>query len=156
MKNSYTNYFIKNFSILFLTFIVHFSSKSQSFITEWHFPIASNQLSFNAITTDTVNYHWITKPSGNMGSGQLSSGALTIPINVLANDSLTLTLTHANLRSFTINNGPNKDNLVNVKQWGDAPWNYLEFAFYGCSKLQISAIDTPDLNSVFTLRGMFW
>jgi surface protein len=142
--------------LLILIFAVTYNLKSQSFITEWHFPTATNQLSFNAITTDTVNYHWLAKPSGNTGSGQINSGAVTIPINVLANDSLTLTLTHANLRSFTINSGPNKDNLVNVKQWGDAPWNYLEYAFAGCSKLQISALDTPDLSNVVSLFSMFF
>ena len=41
---------------------------AQDFITQWHFPTATNQVRFYAETQGTVNYTWTCSPSGNSGS----------------------------------------------------------------------------------------
>ena len=45
--------------------------------------------------------------------------------------------------------------LLDVTQWGDIAWTSMEFAFAGCSNLNISATDLPDLSGVMSMAYMF-
>lgn len=52
--------------------------------------------------------------------------------------------------------GPNDSKkLLDVSQWGDIAWVSMSYAFRGCSNMQISATDLPDLSEVTTLNNMF-
>ncbi len=133
-------------------------SFGQDFITKWTFSSGSSDIQFNALTTaDPVNYTY-TLSSGGSGSGsftQSSPGAVILPISVPAEDSVTLSIEPTNLRRFYIDNGANKLSLKNVIQWGSTPWTSMANAFRGCSFLQITASDTPDLTNVMDMSRMF-
>lgn len=45
--------------------------------------------------------------------------------------------------------------LLSIEQWGDIQWATFESAFAGCPNLALNAIDTPNLDSVTNLSGMF-
>jgi len=45
--------------------------------------------------------------------------------------------------------------LVDVEQWGTTIWESMEFSFYGCENMQMSAVDIPNLSNVTTMKGMF-
>jgi len=46
--------------------------------------------------------------------------------------------------------------LTDIIQWGDVQWQSMDYAFAGCSNLNLySASDTPDLSSVTDLSYMF-
>ncbi|MDD3497922.1 MAG: BspA family leucine-rich repeat surface protein [Candidatus Moranbacteria bacterium] len=45
--------------------------------------------------------------------------------------------------------------ILSVDQWGTNPWVSMSNAFYGCSNLEINAIDTPDLSGVTNMEYMF-
>lgn len=45
--------------------------------------------------------------------------------------------------------------IVDVKQWGSHAWQYLEDMFSGCTDVQISAEDAPNLAVVTNMRSMF-
>jgi surface protein len=45
--------------------------------------------------------------------------------------------------------------IRDVEQWGDVIWTNMEWNFYGCSNLEISATDAPNLSNVTNMTGMF-
>ncbi|MCP4414493.1 MAG: BspA family leucine-rich repeat surface protein, partial [Gammaproteobacteria bacterium] len=50
---------------------------------------------------------------------------------------------------------PARHKIQSVEQWGNIEWTSFEFAFFGCSNLEINATDAPDLSNVTTLARMF-
>ena len=53
------------------------------------------------------------------------------------------------------NDGPEKDKIQSIDQWGTNEWTSMEKAFFGCSNLQITATDAPNLSNVTDLSEMF-
>ena len=146
------------FLILILIGFVY-NSQSQNFITEWTSTNASSQIQFGAQTIgDPVSYTWSASPSGNSGSGSFAretSGLVTlVDLTIAAGDVVTLSMTPTNLRRFFMNFNTNP-NLTNVTQWGSVPWSSMQSAFQGCTNLQISATDIPNLTGVTDMSSMF-
>ena len=56
---------------------------------------------------------------------------------------------------FNNNDTGDKDKIQAVKQWGDIQWTSMLGAFYGCTHLDVTATDTPDLSNVTSMRQMF-
>ncbi|MCB9168868.1 MAG: BspA family leucine-rich repeat surface protein [Flavobacteriales bacterium] len=52
------------------------------------------------------------------------------------------------------NDTGDRTKILDVVQWGTNPWTSMEDAFQGCSNLQISATDAPDLSACTSLEGM--
>ncbi|GAA4274709.1 BspA family leucine-rich repeat surface protein [Aquimarina gracilis] len=52
-------------------------------------------------------------------------------------------------------NAGSKDKIQTVKQWGGIQWATMLDAFHGCSQLDITATDAPNLQNVTDMRGMF-
>jgi surface protein len=138
---------------------ISFTTENQNFITKWNFTSASSIIRFNALTDSIVTYSWTAAPSGASGTGSfisLSSGAVTLSgLNIAAGDVVTLSMAPNKLRRFYINEGPDKNQLIDVGQWGIVPWSSMNGAFYGCSNFNISAIDRPDLSTVNDMSFMF-
>jgi surface protein len=150
---------MKHFLLLF-AFISTVSLNAQDFITEWTFDIGATQIRFNALTEGgAVNYTWSAIPSGNNGSGsftQSTPGEVYLTgLNIAPGDEVTLSMAPANLRRFYIDDGVYRDQLTDLTQWGAVPWTSMEKAFYGCSFLQISANDIPNLSGVTNMNEMF-
>ena len=53
------------------------------------------------------------------------------------------------------NTGDDMNKIRTVKQWGDIQWATMLNAFYGCSHLDITDTDAPDLQNVTDMQGMF-
>ena len=53
------------------------------------------------------------------------------------------------------NNSGDKEKILRIDQWGDNQWVSMKNAFYGCTNLTITAIDTPDLSIVTDMSNMF-
>ncbi|HOR41545.1 MAG TPA: BspA family leucine-rich repeat surface protein, partial [Paludibacteraceae bacterium] len=45
--------------------------------------------------------------------------------------------------------------LRTITQWGIIPWRSMEYAFLGCSNLDITATDVPNLSNLTSLEYMF-
>ncbi len=131
-----------------------------NFMTEWTFSAAGAEINFNALTTGTVNYTWSATPSGNSGSGSFSqptAGTVTLTgLSIEAGDVVILSMEPDSLSRFYINNGADKDKLTDIIQWGTVAWTSMYYAFFGCSNLDISAIDVPDLSGVTEMISMFY
>jgi len=46
--------------------------------------------------------------------------------------------------------------LLQIRQWGDVGFKYIDGAFAGCNNLNIRALDRPNLTQVTSLGGMFY
>ena len=56
---------------------------------------------------------------------------------------------------FRFKNAGDKDKLLDIGQWGDMRWDNMDSAFYGCTKLNITAEDAPNLTQVKSMNSMF-
>ena len=52
-------------------------------------------------------------------------------------------------------NQTDRDNLLEIQQWGNMKWQTMNNAFYYCSNISITATDTPDLSNVTDMAHMF-
>jgi surface protein len=146
--------------VIVLMLLVNAGLYAQNFITKWNFTAAGTSISFNAQTAGgPVNYTWTCSPSGNTGAGsftQTAGGNVTLAgLTIPAGNTVTLSLTPTNLRKFNIANGVDKLKLIDVTQWGSVPWTSMASAFDGCSNLNITATDIPNLSSVSNMSVMF-
>jgi surface protein len=46
--------------------------------------------------------------------------------------------------------------ITDVSQWGNTSWTTMEFAFFNCSFMDVSATDVPDLSNVSNTEAMFF
>lgn len=53
------------------------------------------------------------------------------------------------------NNGGDRLKLLEVQNWGNIAWTSMERAFFGCSNMDVTATDVPDLSSVTNMFAMF-
>ena len=53
------------------------------------------------------------------------------------------------------NNGGDKLKLLEVQNWGNIAWSSFNAAFRGCSNMDVTATDAPDLSSVTDMFRMF-
>jgi len=54
------------------------------------------------------------------------------------------------------NNGGDKLKLLEVQNWGNIAWTSMDSAFEGCSNMDVTATDVPDLSSVTNMTFMFF
>ena len=54
------------------------------------------------------------------------------------------------------NNGGDKLKLLEVQNWGNIAWTSMANAFFGCSNMDVTATDVPDLSSVTSMFVMFY
>ncbi len=78
-----------------------------------------------------------------------------------------ITHTYASIGTYTIsitgtlgqlyfNNTGDKDKILDVTQWGSIKWSSMHRMFFGCSNLQVTATDAPDLSLVTDMSYMFY
>ena len=146
---------MKRILLLLLLLISSFTSVAQGeFITVWDMSkpgSGTNQLAFNISYTAPVPYTW-TASGGSTGSGTTTG---TIP-GLPAGEIITLKMGPANLKSLMLQQSANVQRLIDVSQWGAVAWNSMMNMFAGCTNLDVSATDLPNLSGVTTLAGMFY
>lgn len=130
---------------------------AQNFITRWDLSKSGSgatQISFGVATSGTVNYTWATVPAASSGSGTFTGSTATIT-GLPANATIRLQILPTNFQRIIINYGTNKERLVEVEAWGSVNWTSMQNAFTGCSNLQVTAIDIPNLSNVSNMSYMF-
>lgn len=128
------------------------------FITKWNLATAgsgANQISFSVGTTGTVNYTWQeVSPGTATGSGTFTGSTATIT-GLPSGSVIRLSIQPNNFNRININNGTDRNRLVDVEQWGSVAWANMQNTFYGCSNLNISSTDFPNLSTVTSMLQMF-
>jgi surface protein len=69
--------------------------------------------------------------------------------------TIRLRIKPTNFKAFAISNQGDLNRLLDVEQWGTTAWNSFQSAFYGCTNLNISATDIPNLANVTSMSDMF-
>ncbi|MGE9314038.1 BspA family leucine-rich repeat surface protein [Niabella sp. CJ426] len=149
--------------LLALAVLISFSANTQNFITRWVFPKASNSITFNGLTAGDVICRWTTSSNPSGGTLRFNNSNENFPIIIAvpipAGDTVTLNMEPANLRRFFLNGGYNNANfneLTEVRQWGNVPWQSMEAAFVNCPNFRLLATDVPNLSGVKSMKQMFW
>lgn len=143
--------------LTFFLFCCHFVA-SQNFITQWNLATpgsGATQLSFGTETSGTANYTWQEiSPGSATGSGSWSGATLTVT-GLPAGSIVRLLIAPANFRRIVVDNGADRNRLIQVENWGSTAWTTMLRAFYGCSNIQITATDVPNLSAVTDMSFMF-
>jgi len=157
------NSYYKTLSAIVLLCAGHLAT-AQNFITQWNLATAGSgptQLFFSTATSGSVNYTWQEiSPGSATGSGSWSGTTLTIT-GLPAGATIRLQIVPIDLGGITnfqgifIGNGSDRNRLTQVENWGSTTWTNMNQAFYGCSNLQVTASDVPDLSFVTIMDGMF-
>lgn len=131
---------------------------AQYFITLWNLATAGSgatQITFGVATSGTVSYTWETVPaSASSGLGTFTGSTATIT-RLPANTIIRLQISPTNFQRIIINNGNDRNRLTQIENWGNTAWTSMATAFYGCSNLQVTATDVPNLSSVTNMQQMF-
>ena len=129
------------------------------FITTWDLSktgSGTTSLTFGVAVAGAVNYTWRAADNSASGNGTIASGNTVANIAGLpANKTIELSIEPTNFRRLNINYGTDRQRLTDVKQWGTVAWSSMANAFYGCSNLNITATDVPNLNGVTSMSQMF-
>ena len=133
-----------------------FSQQDQPFVTIWETTnegvSGDDQIQIPA-PSQTYEVRW--ERVGNhqiYGSDTLNGTAtLTFPDT----GQYRVRISPEGFNQIRFNNSGDRLKLIRIEQWGDVEWSSMQEAFFGCSNMDITAKDTPNLSGVTTLRGMF-
>ena len=121
------------------------------FITRWETNVISTSITIPTFSGETYNYEvdWDndgvfdnTEVTGNITHDYGGAGTHTVVIKGV-------------FPRIYFNDGGDKEKLFYIDQWGTQQWTSMERAFYGCTNLQITATDVPDLSNVTNMSRMF-
>jgi gliding motility-associated-like protein len=149
-----------------LSFLVVFANTNAlaQFVTIWKTDnpgvTANNQIRIPASLTQTgFNYNVQWESTTNVavnGTLTAQTGATTISFPAAGTYRVSITGSFpAMFFNSGFNDGGDKDKLLEVQQWGNIVWQSFEGAFAGCTNLQITATDAPNLTNVTSLASAF-
>ncbi|MEM9547104.1 MAG: BspA family leucine-rich repeat surface protein [Bacteroidota bacterium] len=145
---------IKHLACFFLLVLFFNEATSQSFVTTWNTsnPGVSSSTSITIPTGAGVfNYDVDWNNDGVFDDFNLN-GPATYDFGVAGIYTIRI---QGDFPSIHFNNAGDKDKIIDVVEWGDIVWESFENAFTGCSNLNVSAADAPDLTNVSNMSFAF-
>ena len=109
----------------------------------------SGSTQFTIPTTGT-GYNYKIQTSAQTLTGQTGNVTLTWPSAGTYEIKIS-----GNFPRIFFNNTGDRRKILKVKDWGNIIWSSFEGAFYGCSNLDITATNSPNLTSVSSLAFCF-
>ncbi|WP_422106262.1 BspA family leucine-rich repeat surface protein [Winogradskyella sp.] len=126
-----------------------YDSFCTAFITKWQ--TSSDNESITVPTFSGISYNYTV----DWGDGTTDTGLTGDATHSYTTaDTYTVRIIGDFPRIYFLNAG-DSDKIIDITQWGDNIWTSMERAFQGCSNLNISATDAPDLSGVTDLSYMF-
>ncbi|WP_198137130.1 BspA family leucine-rich repeat surface protein, partial [Sphingobacterium spiritivorum] len=152
----------ENYTITYTGANFSITAATGDFVTVWDMskPNSGNTIIFYPTISpgQSVNYFWMAS-GGSTGNGTIAAGTYEVNISGLpANEIITLNLKPTHLKAIKIRDlqqNPERLKLTDVLQWGTAQWTSMGTMFLGCSNLNITATDVPDLSKVTDMSSMF-
>ena len=136
------------YTLLIALFSATISFAQNEFITVWETTTDNESITIPTATDATYNY------SVDWGDGTVESGLTGDATHTYATaGTYDVSITGTFPRIFFNYTGDNTK-ILGVKQWGNQAWSSMERAFSGCSNLNITANDVPDLTNVSSMRSM--
>ncbi|MEO9510874.1 MAG: BspA family leucine-rich repeat surface protein [Flavobacteriaceae bacterium] len=130
-------------------------ANSGAFITTW--TVTADDLSITIPTTGSgydYTVHWGEDSDGD-GAIDIDTGVTGIATHTYTTEGVKTVSITGDFPRIYFNNGGDKDKITAVTQWGDIQWQSMHGAFYGCSNLDVTANDAPDLQNVTSMESMF-
>ena len=125
------------------------SGVNLSFVTQWTTTGSDEKVTIPFVDDESMNFtiDWgdgstadtVTAYDDNLGGGAIDH-------TYAAANTYTVTMT-GTITSIKFNNGGDKAKLVKITNWGTFKIT-IDDAFWGCSNLDITATDAPDLSSL--------
>ncbi|MBL4604548.1 MAG: BspA family leucine-rich repeat surface protein, partial [Flavobacteriaceae bacterium] len=124
---------------------------SGTFVTKWETTGTNESINIPTYSGETYSY---TVDWGDLSTDTIIyTGDASHTYSLV--DDYTVTITGVFPRIY-FNNTGDKDKIIEIVDWGDMVWSSMENAFYGCSQLDVTDTDAPDLTGGITdLSGMF-
>jgi surface protein len=127
------------------------------FVTEWQ---PNGTIITIPGTTGTYNFtaFWGDGTRTTFTSGTSFAKPAAYPAGATTPFTVTiLPTTNAGFPRIVFNNGGDKQKITKIKQWGTIAWTHMGGAFWGCSNMDLTASDAPNLTTpwTMTLSGMF-
>jgi surface protein len=135
-----------------LLFVGNSFAQSGDFVTKWNLATTGSgatQLTIGTSTSGTVSYSWTEVGGSGSGSGTFSGSPLTIT-GLPTGATIRLRISRTNFKRIFLNASTDKVRLLDIEQWGTTAWENMQNAFFGCSNLNITATDIPNLDSMST------
>jgi len=105
---------------------------------------------------DQFTLPWIGNYDIDWGDGNTDTGQTDTTTHTYATaGTYDVSVTPTNNCRIFFNNGGDRQKLLDVKNWGTGVWTTFSGAFLGCSRMDVTATDTPDLSIVTTISNMF-
>jgi len=122
-----------------------------AFITTWETTSPSESITIPTNSSETYNY------AVDWGDGNIESGLTGDASHTYASaGTYTVSISGDFPRIYfrKIQDGV-EDKIFTIQQWGDIEWTSMHEAFQGCSNLNITASDSPNLSNVTDMSSMF-
>ena len=102
------------------------------------------------IPTTGVGYDYTVETSEQLLTGQ--TGNVTLE---WASAGTHLVRIKGDFPRIFFNNQLDRQKLIEVSNWGDIVWSNMRSAFWGCSNLNVTANDAPNLSNVTDMSNIF-
>ncbi len=134
------------------TIIGDIPSSDCPFITMWKTdnPGSSNDNQITIPTTGTGYNYTVDWGDGTSDIGV--TGDITHTYSTTGTYMISIS---SDFPRIYFNNLGDKEKILTIEQWGDIEWTSMINAFFGCSNLEVTASDAPDLSGVSSLQNMF-
>ena len=120
------------------------------FITTWQTTGHNEEITIPT-NSSSGSYHYTV----DWGDGSAGTGLAGDATHSYASPGIhTVTIT-GDFPHIYFDGRPGSGKIQAVEQWGDTRWTSMERAFAGCSNLEITATDAPDLSGVTSMLLMF-
>ena len=105
---------------------------------------------------DQFTLPWIGSYDVEWGDGVTDTGQTDTTTHTYATaGTYDVSVTPTNQCRIYFNGGGDRQKLLDVKNWGTGVWSSFSAAFNGCSSMDVTATDTPDLSIVTTIGNIF-
>lgn len=146
--------------MLFMGTLVSFGQGSEdAFVTIWKTnnpgTSGNNEITIPADGNFVLYWEEVGDPSNTGGPLLPSSLTISFPHSGIYRVEMTHTTIGTSAHNVIFENQGDKEKLLEIEQWGNMEWNNLSSAFLGCSNLEITATDIPDLSNVVSMYKCF-
>ena len=105
---------------------------------------------------DQFTLPWIGSYDVEWGDGNTDTGQTgTTTHTYAAAGTYDVSVTPTSQCRIYFNSGGDRQKLLDIKNWGTGVWSSFAAAFNGCSRMDVTATDTPNLSVVTSLVNIF-
>ena len=105
---------------------------------------------------DQFTLPWTGSYDVDWGDGVTDTGQTDTTTHTYASaGTYDVSVTPTNNCNINFNGGGDKQKLLDIKNWGNGVWSTFSGAFQGCSSMNVTATDIPDLSIATGLNNMF-